>query len=50
MQTTIKNAFKHLDDLTSVAPNLWLYKPSKYVIEIFHDGTIRKMHKYKDQK
>lgn len=45
IQTTIRNAFIHIEELASVTSDVWLYKPSKYVIEIFHDGIIRKVDK-----
>jgi len=49
IQVNIHKAIKKLDDVLAVSPDVWLYKSNEYVIEIFHDGVIRKIYKNKSR-
>lgn len=45
IQASIKKVLEHLDDVTAVSPDIWLYKENECMIEIFHDGIIRRTDK-----
>jgi hypothetical protein len=49
IQITLESALKNLNDVTAVSPDIWLYRPNEFVIEIFHDGVIRGHKKYSPQ-
>ncbi|WP_440961562.1 hypothetical protein ACN6KS_05855 [Paenibacillus nitricinens] len=49
IQNTLESALKNLNDVTAVSPDVWLYRPNEFVIEIFHDGVIRGHKKYSPQ-
>ncbi|WP_428829526.1 CDI toxin immunity protein [Paenibacillus durus] len=40
LEAGLEKIIKNIDDVTAVSPDVWLYKPNKYVIEFFHEGTI----------
>lgn len=41
IQVSVKKVLEHLDDVTAVSPDIWLYSENGCMIEIFHDGIIR---------
>ncbi|MNC49980.1 hypothetical protein D3C81_1088690 [compost metagenome] len=45
IRTTLKAAFNNFDLLSALSPDIWLYEPHKFVIEIFHDGIMRVLRK-----
>lgn len=40
--TDMNKIMAHYDDVTAVSPDVWLYRENEYVIELFHNGEIRK--------
>ena len=46
IEAKIIEIINNIDSLTMVSPDVWLYKEKDYVIELFHDGIIRKAYKY----
>ncbi|AIQ14294.1 CDI toxin immunity protein [Paenibacillus durus] len=48
IQAKMNKIIENINEVTAVSPDVWLYKENNYVIEIFHDGIIRKMIKSKD--
>lgn len=49
IQVNIYQVIKKIDDVLAVSPDVWLYKINEYVIEIFHNGVIRKIYKNKSE-
>ncbi|AIQ14302.1 CDI toxin immunity protein [Paenibacillus durus] len=48
IQVKINRILENINEVTAVSPDVWLYKENEYVIEIFHDGIIRRTIKGKD--
>lgn len=42
IQVKINNVLEHFYDVTAVSPDIWMYKENECMIEIFHDGIIRR--------
>ncbi|BCG60808.1 CDI toxin immunity protein [Paenibacillus sp. URB8-2] len=46
IEAKLVEILKNIDDVTAVSPDVWIYKENDYVIELFHDGMIRKGYKH----
>lgn len=45
IQANINKVLEHLDEVTAVSPDVWLFKENEYLVELFHDGIIRRTSK-----
>ncbi|WP_425464152.1 hypothetical protein [Paenibacillus rhizophilus] len=48
LRAKMNRIIENINEATAISPDVWLYKENNYVIEILHNGLIRRMIKSKD--